>query len=74
MDTFFALTKGPVVVLTRGLHTEVRRDGLQVGQPVPGTHDAPVRPQAARDHSARIKDRSPNKGTRGYYTTRIRVV
>ena len=46
MDTFFALTKGPVVVLTRGLHTEVRRDGLQVGQPVPGTHDAPVRPQA----------------------------
>ena len=32
--------------MTSGLLTEVRRDGLQVGQPVPGTHEARVRPAA----------------------------
>ena len=47
VDTFLALPQAQQLVLARDLHTGVRRDGLQVRQPVVGTHDARVRPQAA---------------------------
>ena len=47
VDTFLALPQAQQLALARDLHTGVRRDGLQVRQPVVGTHDARVRPQAA---------------------------
>ena len=40
VDTFLALTRERQLVLVRDLLTEVRRDGLQVTQPVSGTRDA----------------------------------
>ena len=47
VDTFLALPQAQQLGLARNRHTGVRRDGLQVRQPVADKHDARVRPQAA---------------------------